>query len=85
MKLYVWRSLYLANWAPGYMMAVAQSPEEAKQRILEEFGRRYWDREWRDQDDPEDQEEFLKQRETTEEDLQALPEEVEVLFILGSD
>lgn len=67
------------------MMAVAQSPEEAKQRILDEFDRRYWDREWRDQDDPEDQEEFLKQRETTEEDLQALPEEVEVLFILGSD
>jgi hypothetical protein len=84
MKLYVWRSLYLANWAPGYMMAVAQSPEEAKQRIMEEFERHYWEG-WRNKEDPEDQEEFLKQRETTEEDLQALPEEVEVLFILGSD
>ena len=49
MKLYMWRSQFLANWGRGYMIAVASSPEEAREKLLKEFEGYFWEEQmiWR--------------------------------------
>ena len=85
MKLYMWRSQFLASWGRGYMIAVASSPGEAREKLRKEFERYFWEEQMVSKDEPDDVERYEHDLRTTVEDLSALPEELEVLFIHGSD
>ena len=85
MKLYVWRSRALKNYGLGWMIAVASSPEEARQYLLNKFEEYFWEESFMEKDDPDDREIYEKELEITAEDLSALPDELEALFIPGSD
>ena len=85
MKLYMWRSRFLANWGHGYMIAVASSTEEAREKLRKEFEIYFWEEQMVSKDEPDDMERYEDDLRAVDEDLSELPEELEALFIPGSD
>ncbi len=85
MKLYAWRSRALKNYGLGWMMAIAASPEEARQLVLKKFEEYFWEESFMEKDDPDDLSMYEIELGMTVEDLSAIPMETEALFIAGSE
>jgi len=87
-NLYRWHSALLANYAPGDLIAVADSADEAREKLRAGFDT--WvkeHREWVLYVEPEDEEQDGKTalRRKLETDLLAQPEIHQALYIRGSE
>lgn len=80
MTMFVWRSIALANYAHGYIIVEADTPDHARVKAIDEYDRYlsiYFD--WGD-------EEYLNEkRESFRRDLEGEYEELEVALITGSE
>lgn len=80
MTMFVWRSVALQNYARGYIIVEADTPDHARVKAVEEYDRYlsvYYD--WVDEG-------YLNEkRESFRRDLLEEPETLEVLLISGSE
>jgi NOL1/NOP2/fmu family ribosome biogenesis protein len=86
-KLYHWRSELLQNYGDGWLIAVAATPEEAREKIRAGFEandreRHEWDWHFDDEDARESR---AKRREQLETDLRPEPVASDHLYIPGSE
>ena len=80
MTMFVWRSIALANYAHGYIIVEAETPDHARLKAIDEYDRYlsvYFD--WGDEGYLEEKRESFRQ------DLQVEPEILDVLLISGSE
>ena len=80
MTMFVWRSVALANYAHGYIVVEADTPDRARVKAVEKYDRYlsvYFD--WGDEEYPNEK------RESFRRDLLEEPETLEVLLISGSE
>ena len=86
MNLYSWRSELLRNYGTGLLIAVAETPDGAREKIRAGFDA--WDKyryEWCTFDDPDDVRERKERRDQLEVDLRGEPFMGDHLYVAGSE
>lgn len=93
MKMYVWSSQLLSNYGPGTIAVMAESVEDARWKVLQDYDPLCDDGKWEDtylkclygMDDEEFGEALKERTEMLQEDISKEPITTDVLVIRGSD
>ncbi len=92
-QIYVWHSDYLKNYAPGHVIAMAASADEAREKIMAGFethDRERYEWDWTDidnnwDDDGDTAARIESRRALLRDDIAGEPRIVETLFVSGSE